>query len=139
MPPCSSTATRYIACTDGSSATSTCTAKLWPMLSATRAAASWSTSATTTCAPSSVNTRPASAPMPRPAPVTSQPFPASRPPSATLEHPRALVAGDDLVEEALLRARVVEVVVDDLVAEEPARDVATLELADRVTERVREA
>src|ERR1043166_8170074 len=77
--------------------------------------------------------------MPPPAPVITQTLPASRPPSATLEHPLALVARDDLVEEALLGARVVEVVVDDLVAEKPARDLATLELPGRVAERVREA
>ena len=41
---------------------------------------------------------------------------------ARSKHPLALVAGDDLVEEALLGARVVQVVVDDLVAERLAGD-----------------
>src|SRR3954451_11572842 len=57
---------------------------------------------------------------------------------ATLEHPLALVARHDLVEQLLLCARVVEVVVDDLVTEQLPRDGATLELADRVAQRVRE-
>src|SRR5881397_1159255 len=58
---------------------------------------------------------------------------------ATLEHPLALVARHDLVEQLLLRARVVEVVVDDLVTEQLPRDGAALELADRIAQRVREA
>ena len=52
--------------------------------------------------------------------------------SATLEHPLALVGGHDLVEEPLLRARVVHVVVDDVVAERGARDGAVLQRGDRV-------
>src|SRR5947208_11168877 len=59
--------------------------------------------------------------------------------SAPLEHPLALVAGDDLVEEALLRARVVQVVVDDLVAEGGARHRPALEAVDRLAQRRREA
>src|SRR5579862_6028022 len=58
---------------------------------------------------------------------------------ATLEHPLPLVRRDDLVEEALLGARVVQVVVDDLVAEERARDRSLLERRGRVAQRVREA
>src|SRR5512146_1328250 len=58
---------------------------------------------------------------------------------ATFEHPLPLVARHRLVEELLLRARVVQVVVDDVVAEEPARDRAVLEPVDRVAQCVREA
>src|SRR3954447_6557078 len=57
---------------------------------------------------------------------------------ATLEHPLALVVRHDLVEECLFCARVREVVVDDLVAEEPPRDAALLEPLDRLAQRVRE-
>src|SRR5438874_985159 len=58
---------------------------------------------------------------------------------ATLEHALALVAGHRLVVELLLGARVVEVVVDHLVAEQLAGDGARLEPPDRLTQRVREA
>src|SRR5581483_4253463 len=58
---------------------------------------------------------------------------------ATLEHPLALVARHRLIEQTLLVARVVQVVVDDLVAEETARDVPALEPVDRVAQRVRKA
>src|SRR5690348_2157944 len=58
---------------------------------------------------------------------------------ATLEHALALVAGHRFVEQLLLGARVVEVVVDHLVAEQPARDVARLEPVDRFAQGVREA
>src|SRR5687767_4371730 len=56
-----------------------------------------------------------------------------------LEEPLALVAGDDLVEEALLGARVVQVVVDDVVAERRARHRPLLERRDRLAQGVREA
>src|SRR5581483_2416431 len=56
----------------------------------------------------------------------------------TCEHPLPLVAGDRLVEELLLGARVVEVVVDDLVAEDLARDGALLQSRDGLPQRVRE-
>src|SRR5436305_15098864 len=58
---------------------------------------------------------------------------------ATLEHPLALVARDHLVEQLLLGARVVQVVVDDLVAKKLPRDGAVLELGDRVAQRMWEA
>src|SRR5579864_5672352 len=58
---------------------------------------------------------------------------------ATLEHPLPLVARDRLVEEPLLRPRVVQVMLDDLVAEQRARDRPALEPLDRVAQRVREA
>src|SRR5947209_8800484 len=57
---------------------------------------------------------------------------------ATLEHPLPLIAGHRLVEQPLLGARVVQVVVDDLVAEKLARDRALLEARDRLAQRVRE-
>src|SRR5947209_8068019 len=58
---------------------------------------------------------------------------------ATLEHPLALVARHDLIEQLLLRPRVVEVVVDDLVAEQPACSCSLLELDDRIAQRMRES
>src|SRR5918911_2555666 len=58
---------------------------------------------------------------------------------ATLEHPLPLVARHDLVEEPLLRAGVVQVVVDDLVAERGPRDRAGLERRDRLAQRGGEA
>src|SRR3954452_5304560 len=58
---------------------------------------------------------------------------------ATLEEPLALVARHDRVEEALLGARVVEVVVDYVVSERRARHGAVLECLDRLQEGVREA
>jgi hypothetical protein len=51
---------------------------------------------------------------------------------AALEESLALVAGDDRVEQPLLGARVVEVVVDDVVAERCPRHRARLERLDRV-------
>src|SRR3954452_12583301 len=62
-----------------------------------------------------------------------------RVPLPTLEQSLALVAGDDAVEELLLGARVVEVVVDDVVAERRPRDLALLERGDRLAQRRREA
>src|SRR5689334_24563973 len=58
---------------------------------------------------------------------------------ATLEHPAALVIGHGLVEEPLLRPSVVQVVIDDLVAEDLPRGAAALEPVGRVAQRVREA
>ena len=60
-------------------------------------------------------------------------------PLAAFIHALALVAGDRLVEEALLRARVVQVVVDDVVAEGGARHRPLLERRDRLAQRVGEA
>src|SRR5712691_7650645 len=60
-------------------------------------------------------------------------------PLATLEHPLPLVTRDDLVEEPLLRACVVQVMVDHLVAEQRSRDRPALEPRDRLARRVREA
>src|SRR3990170_908845 len=57
---------------------------------------------------------------------------------ATLEEPLPFVARDDPVEELLLGARVVEVVVDHLVAEGAARHHPALERGDRLPQRVRE-
>src|ERR687891_648882 len=58
---------------------------------------------------------------------------------ATLEHPLALVAGHDLVEEALLGTSVVEVVLDDVVPERSSRHRPALERVDRLAQRVGEA
>ena len=57
---------------------------------------------------------------------------------ATLEEPLPLVPGHDAVEQVLLGARVVEVVVDHLVAEAP-RAIEPLERRDRLAQGVREA
>src|SRR5215210_2283828 len=61
------------------------------------------------------------------------------PGSAALEQPLTLVAGNDLVEEALLRARIIEVVVDDVVAQRRAGDGAVFQRRDRLAQRMREA
>src|SRR5438874_5900453 len=58
---------------------------------------------------------------------------------ATFEESLPFPAGDDLVEEPLLGAAVVQVVLDDLVAERGARDVPLLERRDRLAQRRREA
>src|ERR1700730_1906774 len=58
---------------------------------------------------------------------------------ATLEHPLALVGCHDLIEEALLGARVVQIVIDDLVAKQLARHRPGLETSDRLAQRTREA
>src|SRR5947209_2929788 len=58
---------------------------------------------------------------------------------ATLEHPLPLVTRHDLVEETLLGACVVQIVIDHLVAEQRARDRTALEPGDRLAQRVREA
>jgi hypothetical protein len=51
---------------------------------------------------------------------------------ATLEQSLSLVAGDDLIEQALFDTAVVQVVVDDLVAERRTRNTSLLECADRI-------
>ena len=58
---------------------------------------------------------------------------------AALEEPLPLVARDDLVKEPLLGTRVVQVVVDDLVAECLARHGTRLERLDCLPERRRHA
>src|SRR5438046_1782578 len=57
----------------------------------------------------------------------------------TFEESLAFPAGDDLVEQPLLGVTVVQVVVDDLVAERGARDMPLLERGDRLAQRRREA
>src|SRR5437868_15229649 len=76
--------------------------------------ASRPTSATQTRAPSAENSSAASRPIPPAAPVITATLPSSL---ATFEEPLPLIGGDDLVEQRLLRPRVVEVVIDDVVAE----------------------
>src|SRR5881409_3455087 len=74
--------------------------------------ASQPTSATHTRAPSEEKSSAASRPMPPAAPVMTATLPSSRPtPSAALEEALALVVRHDLVEQRLLGARVVQVVV----------------------------
>src|SRR5438445_8480764 len=58
---------------------------------------------------------------------------------ATLEHPLPLIGGHDLVEEPLLGARIVQVMVDDLVAQQRARDHAALEARNCLAHRARKA
>src|SRR6266540_1855554 len=58
---------------------------------------------------------------------------------ATLVQTLALVAGDGLVEQPLLRPRVVQVVVDDVVAERRTGHAAAFECVDRLAERRRKA
>src|SRR6266550_1677184 len=57
----------------------------------------------------------------------------------TFEQALPFPAGDDLIEEPLLGAAVVQVVVDDLVAERGARNVPLFERRDRLAQRRREA
>src|SRR5688572_14296206 len=57
---------------------------------------------------------------------------------ATLEEPLPLVARDGAVEQLLLGSRVVEVVVDHLVAERGPPHAGRLQRRDRLAERVRE-
>src|SRR3954469_2559776 len=57
----------------------------------------------------------------------------------TFEEPLALPVGDDGVEELLLDARVVQVVVDDLVSESGARNGTFFQRRGRLAQRRREA
>src|SRR6476661_4869809 len=56
----------------------------------------------------------------------------------TLVHPLALVVRHDGVEQPLLRTRVVQVMVDRLVAEQRACDRPAFKLLDRLAQSVRE-
>ena len=56
---------------------------------------------------------------------------------ATFEQALPLVAGHDLVEQPLLGARVIQVVVDNVVAQRRTRDRPTLERFDRFPQRRR--
>src|ERR1700674_3947510 len=109
--------------------------------------ASFPTSATHTRAPSDEQSSAASRPMPPAAPVITATLPSSlinllpshRFPLNALEEPRAFVIGDDFVEERLLRARVVQIVVDDIVPESLPGHLAALQLRDSIAHRVRES
>src|SRR5690348_12716681 len=105
-----------MACTLTGSLTSAAKKKASWHSAAVFSPASRPTSATHTRAPSSENSTAASRPMPPAAPVMTATLPARR--SPTFEESFPLVAGDDLVEQPLLRARVVEVVVDHVVAKD---------------------
>src|SRR5262245_8359128 len=92
-------------------------------------------------APSSAKRRDASRPIPIPAPVISTPFFASRPAIASsdpLEVADQLPVRDRLVERLLLQAPVVEVMLDDLVAEGLACHARALQLAQAFTQRLRD-
>src|SRR6478752_8539787 len=58
---------------------------------------------------------------------------------ATLEQTLPLVGRHDLVEEALLGARVIQIVVDDIVAQSRPRHRSSLELSDCLAQRRWEA
>src|SRR6266576_3648821 len=59
--------------------------------------------------------------------------------SATFVHPLALVIRHDGIEQPLLRVRVVQVMVNHVVAEQRSRDGAAFEPLDRLPQRVRKA
>src|SRR5436309_10016330 len=125
----------YISCTFFASLTSAAKKNAARQSDAVFSPASRPTSATHTRAPSDEKRSAASRPMPPPAPVMTATFPSSLP---TLEQPLPLIAGNYLVEQGLLGARVVQVVVDDVVAERLAGHPALLEARDGVTQCVGE-
>src|SRR6266571_3647564 len=134
MRPYRFSVSAYIACTLPGSLTSAAKKNASRHSEAVFSPASRPTSATHTFAPSDENKRAASRPMPPAAPVMTATLSSSLP---TFEEPLALVGRDDLVEQRLLRARVVEVVVDHVVTECGTRHLAALEGADRIPQRVR--
>src|ERR1019366_8732049 len=92
-------------------------------------------------APATLGTPPSPPPprdrSPAPPPARVRPptarWPGSPPEaSSALEEALALVAGDRLVEELLLGARVVQVVVDDVITEGGTCDLPVLERGDRL-------
>src|SRR3979411_471050 len=87
--------------------------------------ASLPTSATHTLAPSDEKSRAASRPMPPAAPVITATLPSSLP---TLEKPRPLIVRHPLFEKALLRLRIVQIVLDHVVPERFARHLSVLQL-----------
>src|SRR5258708_9802921 len=95
--------------------------------------ASLPTSATQTLAPSDEKSSAASRPIPPAAPVITATLPSSLP---TLEEPRALVVRHHLVEKALLRLRVVQIVLDHVLPERFASHLSMLQLGDRIPHRV---
>src|SRR5260370_1935297 len=136
MRPYRFSVSAYIACTLLGSLTSAVKKSAARHAAAVFSPASRPTSARQTRAPSAENRIAASRPMPRAAPVMTATFPSSLP---TLEEPLPLIRRDDLVEQRLLRARVVQVVVDHVLAERGARHLAFLQRRDRVAQRVRES
>src|SRR5437762_14318099 len=125
----------YISCTFFASLTSAAKKNASRHSDAVFSPASRPTSATHTRAPSDEKSSAASRPIPPAAPVMTATLPSSLP---TLEEALALVVGHDLVEQRLLGAGVVEVVVDHVVAERGAGHRPPLEVADRLPERARE-
>src|SRR2546423_11133009 len=133
MRPYRFSVSAYIACTLPGSLTSAAKKNASRHSEAVFSPASRPTSATHTFAPSDENRSAASRPMPPAAPVITATLPSNL---ATFEKPLALVGRDDLVEQRLLGARVVEVVVDHVFTECGACHLAALEGADRISKRV---
>src|SRR2546421_2000544 len=123
----------YISCTLLGSLTSAAKKNASRHSDAVFSPASRPTSATHTFAPSDENNSAASRPMPPAAPVMTATLPSSLP---TLEEPFAFVRRDDLVENRLLRACVVQVVVDHVLAECRPRHLAVVQLGDGVAQRM---
>src|SRR6266851_4709657 len=136
MRPYRFSVSAYIACTLFGSLTSAPKKNASRHSAAVFSPASRPTSATQTRAPSAENRIAASRPMPPAAPVMTATFLSSLP---TLEEPLPLIRRDDLVEQRLLGAGVVQVVVDHVLAERGARHLAFLQRRDRVPQRVRES
>src|SRR5213080_3969530 len=126
----------YISCTFFGSLTSAAKKNASRHSDAVFSPASRPTSATQTRAPSEEKSKAASRPIPPAAPVMTTTLRSSLP---TLEEPLPLVGRHHLVEQRLLGPRVVQVVVDHVLAERLARHLAVLEAPDRVPQRVREA
>src|SRR5713226_7070941 len=126
----------YIASTLFASLTSALTKKASRHSDAVFSPASCPTSATHTPAPSAENSSAASRPMPPAAPVITATLPSSLP---TLEEPFAFVTRDHLVELRLLGARVVQVVVDHVVAERLPRHRPVLQGSNRIAKRMGES
>src|SRR5260221_4195465 len=124
----------YIACTLLGSLTSALKKNASLHSDAVFSPASCPTSATQTFAPSDEKRIAASRPMPPAAPVITATLPSSLP---TLEEPRALVVGHDFVEHRLFSLRVVEIVIDHVVAERLPRHLSVLQLCDGFAHRVR--
>src|SRR5258708_17219216 len=121
MRPYRFSVSAYIACTLFGSLTSAPKKNASRHSAAVFSPASRPTSATHTRAPSSENRIAASRPMPPAAPVITATLPSSLP---TFKEPFALVCCDHFVEQRLLRSRVVQVVVDHVVAKRGARHLA---------------
>src|SRR5439155_17944932 len=128
----------YISCTLLASLTSAAKKNASRHSDAVFSPASRPTSATQTRAPSAEKSSAASRPIPPAAPVMTATFRRDVP-SASFEEPLAFVVRDDLVEQRLLGARVVQVMVDHVVAERLARHRPALQQPDGLAQGAREA